>query len=83
MNFAFVQTILRFLTFFYADGTPVPSGFRRFAPELLFYALWIGKNILMIVLTVLLLGVWLPLLIVSVRKALRKDNKQLYTDENK
>ena len=41
------------------------------------------QNILMIVLTVLLLGVWLPLLIVSVRKALRKENKQLYTDENK
>ena len=41
------------------------------------------QNILMIVLTVLLLGVWLPLLVVSVRKALRKENKQQYTDENK
>lgn len=38
------------------------------------------QNILMIVLTVLLLGVWLPALIHSVRKVLREDkmkqNKQ-------
>jgi len=31
------------------------------------------QNIIMIVLTVLLLGVWLPALVISVRKVMRKD----------
>ena len=34
------------------------------------------QNIVMIVLTVLLLGVWLPALVISVRKVMRKDKKK-------
>ena len=34
------------------------------------------QNILMIVLTVLLLGIWLPALILSVRRVLREDKKK-------
>ena len=34
------------------------------------------QNILMIIITVLLLFVWLPVLILSVRRALRKEKKK-------
>ena len=34
------------------------------------------QNIIMIVLTVLLLGVWLPTLVISVRRVMRKDKKK-------
>ena len=34
------------------------------------------QNILMIIITVLLLFVWLPVLILSVRRALRKEKEQ-------
>ena len=43
------------------------------------------QNILIIVIVVLLLGVWLPALIISVRRALRntrKQNKDYIGDEN-
>jgi hypothetical protein len=41
------------------------------------------QNIVMIILTVLLLGVWLPAVILSVRKALRKDQRQHSSDPEK
>lgn len=38
------------------------------------------QNIVMIILTVLLLGVWVPALILSVRRVLRKDKASVFRE---